>query len=167
MVSYKEQYSFDKRLAEARAVIQKYPDKLPVIVEPATGKTDIPLLDKKKFLVPNQLSIGQFMYVLRKRLVLPSDKALFLFVNNSLPTSSTYIAELYRQYADSDGFLYMTYCGESTFGKGTEGAIATEGTEGTTGVASVIASAIFEASTAVSSSISIITQPSSFTLSSK
>lgn len=116
MVSYKEQHSFDKRFAEARAVIQKYPDKLPVIVEPATEKTDVPPLDKRKFLVPSQLTIGQLIYIIRKRLVLPSDKALFLFVDNSLPTSSTYITELYRQYADSDGFLYMTYCGESTFG---------------------------------------------------
>lgn len=116
MVSYKEQHSFDKRFQEARSVIQKYPDKLPIIVEPASGKLNIPLLDKKKFLVPNQLTIAQFMYIIRKRMTLESEKALFLFVGNTLPTSSTCVAELYKTFADSDGFLYMTYCGESTFG---------------------------------------------------
>ena len=33
-----------------------------------------------------------------------------------LPTSSTTILEIYKSYSDEDGFIYMSYCGESTFG---------------------------------------------------
>ena len=30
-------------------------------------------------------TVGQFVYVIRKRINIPSDKAIFIFVNNTLP----------------------------------------------------------------------------------
>ena len=116
MGTYKKNHSFEERVQESHTILQKYPDKLPVIIERATGKTEVPPIDKKKFLLPTQLTISQLIFIIRKRLVLSSDKALFLFVNNSIPTATSYISEVYQQHADRDGFLYMTYCGESTFG---------------------------------------------------
>lgn len=41
----------DKRKAEAERIRQKYPDRIPVICEKAE-KSDIPTIDKKKYLVP-------------------------------------------------------------------------------------------------------------------
>ena len=38
-----------------------------VICEKA-DRTDIPLIDKKKYLVPSDLTVGQFVYVIRKRI---------------------------------------------------------------------------------------------------
>ena len=38
-----------------------------------------------RYLVPSDLSVGQFVYVIRKRIKLPPEKAVFLFVNNALP----------------------------------------------------------------------------------
>jgi GABA(A) receptor-associated protein len=76
----------------------------------------MPAIDKNKFLVPGDLTLGQFVFVIRKRMELPSDKALFVFVGNSLPTTGTLVREIYRTHCDDDGFLYMEYCGESTFG---------------------------------------------------
>jgi GABA(A) receptor-associated protein len=86
-----------------------------VIVERAS-RSDVPLIDKKKFLVPSDLTIGQFIYVVRKRLNLPPEKALFLFTGNTLPTTGTSMRELFVQYTSEDGFLYCTYSGESAFG---------------------------------------------------
>jgi GABA(A) receptor-associated protein len=80
------------------------------------GKDDIPALDRVKFLVPKDVSATQFTYIIRKRIELPPEKAIFIFVNNNLPTSSSYISELYETHKDEDGFLYMTYSGENTFG---------------------------------------------------
>lgn len=60
--------------------------------------------------------MGQLVYVVRRRLSLPAEKSLFLFVNNSLPTTSTLVSQLYAAHQDEDGFLYLTYSGESTFG---------------------------------------------------
>jgi GABA(A) receptor-associated protein len=55
-----------------------------VIVERA-DKTDIPDIDKKKYLVPADLTVGQFVYVIRKRIKLSPEKAIFIFVKNVLP----------------------------------------------------------------------------------
>lgn len=40
---------------------------------------------QKKYLVPADLTVGQFHYVIRKRIKLAPEKALFLFCSNSIP----------------------------------------------------------------------------------
>lgn len=54
----------DKRKAEAERIRQKYSDRIPVICE-KVEKSDIPTIDKKKYLVPADLTVGQFVYVIR------------------------------------------------------------------------------------------------------
>jgi len=91
-----------------------------VIVEKAE-KSDIPDLDKKKYLVPADLTVGQFVYVIRKRIKLSPEKAIFVFVNNVLPPTAALMSSIYDEHKDDDGFLYIAYSGENTFG-GVEGA---------------------------------------------
>ncbi len=50
-----------------------------------SGDTNIPDIDKKKYLVPADLTVGQFVYVIRKRIKLPAEKAIFIFIHNVLP----------------------------------------------------------------------------------
>jgi len=38
-----------------------------------------------RFLVPADLTVGQFVYVIRKRIKLSPEKAIFIFVKNVLP----------------------------------------------------------------------------------
>lgn len=38
-----------------------------------------------RYLVPADLTVGQFVYVVRKRIKLSAEKAIFVFVKNSLP----------------------------------------------------------------------------------
>jgi GABA(A) receptor-associated protein len=102
---------------EADRLRQKYPNKIPVFVEKAkNSSTSIPDLKKHKFLVPSHLSVGQFIWVIRKQIQLSSEKALFIFVNNTLPTSNTLISELYSAHKSSDGALRIKYTSENTFG---------------------------------------------------
>ncbi len=98
---------------------QLYPGRIPVIVK-KSPRSDVPDIDKNKFLVQPELTMGQFIYIVRRRLALPASKALFMFVGGALPTTSTLMSQLYAAYKAPDGFLYMTYTGESTFGQGTE-----------------------------------------------
>ena len=49
-------------------------------------------------------------------MLLPPEKALFLFIQNSLPPSSQLMRETYAAHEDKDGFLYCVYAGENTFG---------------------------------------------------
>jgi GABA(A) receptor-associated protein len=114
---YKERTRLAQRILEANKVREKFPGRIPIIVERAQKiASNIPNIDKNKFLVPGDLSFGQFIYVVRKRLQLDPDKALFMFVNNILVASSELMCEVYNKYRDIDGFLYVVYSGESTFG---------------------------------------------------
>lgn len=118
-----------------------------------------------RFLVPADLTVGQFVYVIRKRIKLSPEKAIFIFVRsaalkNVLPptgarlrrrvaagtapaavrrggapasrvrrrpltaaappppcaTAAALMSSVYQDYKDDDGFLYITYSGENTFG---------------------------------------------------
>ena len=112
-------FGAEKRKSEAERIRAKYPDRVPVICEKA-DRSDIPDIDKKKYLVPADLTVGQFHYVIRKRIKLAPEKALFLFCSNSIPPNAALMSTVYEEQKDEDGFLYIQYSGESTFGSQTE-----------------------------------------------
>ncbi|KAG7796854.1 hypothetical protein KL944_004955 [Ogataea haglerorum] len=101
---------------EASRIRGKFLDRIPVICE-KVEESDIPEIDKRKYLVPSDLTVGQFVYVIRKRIQLPSEKAIFIFVNDILPPTASLMSTIYEQYKDEDGFLYILYSGENTFGQ--------------------------------------------------
>ncbi len=93
----------------------KYPDRIPVICEKAS-RSSIPDIDKKKYLVPSDLTVGHFVYVIRKRIKLPPEQAIFIFINGNIPANGVMMSAMFDEHADPDGFLYVTYSGENTFG---------------------------------------------------
>ncbi len=105
----------DRRRSESDRIRAKYPDRVPVICERA-DRSDVPDIDKKKYLVPADLTVGQFIYVIRKRIKLPPEKAIFIFVDNVIPPTASLMSAVYEVQKDEDGFLYVTYSGENTFG---------------------------------------------------
>ncbi|KAI3732539.1 hypothetical protein L1987_63745 [Smallanthus sonchifolius] len=113
--AFKDTFSFEERCQESQDIIARYPDRLPVVVERYT-KTDLPEMEKKKYLVPRDMSMGQFIHILSSRLHLSPGKALFIFVQNTLPQTSSLIESVYESFKDEDGFLYMCYSSEKTFG---------------------------------------------------
>ncbi|OBA24959.1 light chain 3, partial [Hanseniaspora valbyensis NRRL Y-1626] len=113
-LAFKSQFPFEVRKKECERITKKYVDRIPVIVE---RQGSVPELDKRKYLVPQSLTIGQFVYIIRKRIELPPERAIFVFVNNGiLPNTSSLMSQLYLEYKDKDGFLYISYAGENTFG---------------------------------------------------
>ena len=115
MMDFKDETSLEKRKEESKRIRDKYPDRVPVICQ-KDPRSNIPNLDKKKYLVPQDLTIGQFVYVIRKRINLTPEKAIFLFINNQLPPTAALLSSTYDANKDEDGFLYITYSGENTFG---------------------------------------------------
>ena len=116
MNSFKYNYSFQNRLEESLRVLNKYPDRVPIICEKSHTQRELPDIDKNKYLVPFYLTVGQFIYVIRKRMRLRAEEAIFLFVSNMIPPSSSLIGHIYHQYKDTDGFLYVNYSKENVFG---------------------------------------------------
>ena len=98
---------------------EKYPDRVPVFVTRGKGDKNLKDINQNKFIVPEDVTIGQFMSIVRKRIELGPEMALFLFVNKgTLPAQSSTMASLYNQYKNEDGMLEIQYCGENTFGYG-------------------------------------------------
>ncbi|XP_049986139.1 gamma-aminobutyric acid receptor-associated protein-like 1 isoform X1 [Alexandromys fortis] len=92
---YKEDHPFEYRKKEGEKIRKKYPDRVPVIVEKAP-KARVPDLDKRKYLVPSDLTVGQFYFLIRKRIHLRPEDALFFFVNNTIPPTSATMGQLYE-----------------------------------------------------------------------
>ncbi|XP_012404210.1 gamma-aminobutyric acid receptor-associated protein isoform X1 [Sarcophilus harrisii] len=111
---YKEEHPFEKRRSEGEKIRKKYPDRVPVIVEKAP-KARIGDLDKKKYLVPSDLTVGQFYFLIRKRIHLRAEDALFFFVNNVIPPTSATMGQLYQEHHEEDFFLYIAYSDESVY----------------------------------------------------
>ena len=116
-MSFNSYYSFNDRLADSKKIMNKYSDRIPVICERFISLgNECPLIDKNKFLLPCDYTIGQFHYIIRKRMKISSEKAMFLFINNSIYHSSELISNIYENNKDTDGFLYIKYTSENTFG---------------------------------------------------
>ncbi|XP_053316867.1 microtubule-associated proteins 1A/1B light chain 3C [Spea bombifrons] len=114
---FKLRKSLATRKAEVIGIKAKFPTKVPVIVERYHREKYLPLLDKTKFLVPRDLSMTQFINIIRNRMNLSPTQAFYLLVNNkSLASLSLTISELYRDHKDEDGFLYVTYASQEMFG---------------------------------------------------
>lgn len=111
-----EKFSFERRSQQAYNILSKYPDRIPIIVERSMNDLETPLINKNKYLVPKSLTVGQFLFVIRRRLVLPPEKALFIFVNDIIPPTSQLLGIIYDEQKNKDDFLYITYSGENTFG---------------------------------------------------
>lgn len=107
--------TFQERINESTKIKSKYPDRVPVICEKNPG-SGLEILDKRKYLVPNDITATQFLFIIRKRLKLASEKGIFLFVNNMIAPSTHTMIDLYNEYKDDDGFLYMNYTEENVFG---------------------------------------------------
>ena len=113
---FKTKYSVEERQIEANRIRIKYPNRLPVIVTRG-DKCTLNKIDKHKYLVPSDITLGQFIYVIRKRIKLGSEEGLYLFINNSiLGTVSSLMADVYNNYKNIDNYLYISYHNENTFG---------------------------------------------------
>lgn len=105
----------DLRIKESNKILYKYPTRIPIIVE---KYKDCKLKDikKKKYLVPKNMEFKQFIYVIRKSIELESSQSLFITVNGKLVTGSKELGEIYEEDKNKDGFLYIVYTSENTFG---------------------------------------------------
>uniref|UniRef100_A0A2I2YNJ6 GABA type A receptor associated protein like 1 n=1 Tax=Gorilla gorilla gorilla TaxID=9595 RepID=A0A2I2YNJ6_GORGO len=91
---YKEVHPFEYRKKEGEKIRKKYPGRVPLIVEKAP-KARVPDLDKRKYLVPSDLTDGQFYFLIRKRIHLrPEDDS-----------------------HEEDDFLYVAYIKISMYGE--------------------------------------------------
>jgi GABA(A) receptor-associated protein len=115
---YKLEVSFQLRKKETSDIMKKYPDRIPIICE--KHKQHYSDNVKRKYLVPKDYTLGQFIHVVREKICLTKEQALFFSVGSEgcMPSCSSSIQQLYDIYGDKDGYLYMSYMTENVFGRG-------------------------------------------------
>lgn len=100
---------------EVELIREKYPNYIPILVRTKDKRVK---LSKFKYLVGGEITIGQFMFILRKKIPsLKPEEAIYLFIDNVIPVSSSSLNSIYDLKRDPDlEMLVVTICKENTFG---------------------------------------------------
>ena len=117
---FKKAFKLEDRKIEADEILNKYPNRIPVICE-CSPKSNLPALKKTKYLVPGDMTVANFQFLIRKNIDLDKYSALFLITYKGdrevTITGDKTMREIYYIYRDrEDKFLYIFYANELTWG---------------------------------------------------
>ena len=116
-ISYKTVNSFESRKKESSLVLTKYPDKIPAICEVDKSSSNSIKLHNNKWLIPKDLTIGQFLIKVREKIKIGAEHSIFLFdVKGALFSTSQLISAVYHENKDDDGFVYFIVSKQEVFG---------------------------------------------------
>ena len=114
---FKSENSLEKRKELSAKIKKQNSNRVPVIVERHISAKRLNDIPKRKFLVPEEITMGQFALELRKHIQLRPEETIFWMINNrSIPPSGELIGNIYEKNKDQDGFLYITYTEQNFFG---------------------------------------------------
>lgn len=107
--NFQIQYPLNLRKEEATKIRNKYPTKIPIIIE-KSEPSNTPILKKEKYLIEEDITVGGFIYCLREQMCLDSEFVLYLFINGVYPPKTKEkMRDIYTIYKEKDEFLYITY----------------------------------------------------------
>ena len=104
----------EKRIVkkEVELIKEKYPKYIPILIRSTKIK-----FTQHKYLVKEEVTVSQFMTIIKKKILLKAYEAIYLFINNTIPQGSSQLNSLYRLHKDSEtDMLIITVCKENTFG---------------------------------------------------
>ena len=113
--SFLASYSLEKRKSQVEAIRNTYPDRIPIVIDRAPN-TQIAEIKRHKFLVPSDITVSKFLYEILKHIEIDKSQSLFIFINNFIPPAGALVMDFYEKHKAEDGFLYVLYAGENTFG---------------------------------------------------
>ena len=113
---YKSDHSIEERKNESSRILSTYPNRLPIICEKAPN-SDIPSIQKTKYLVPSDMTVSQLLFLIRRNINLNEISALYLITNGISLSGSKTMGEVYNNLRDkTDNFLYVFCASEITMG---------------------------------------------------
>ncbi len=103
-------------------LLKKYPNRVPIVISSRSINLKENNTNNTNFIVPSNITIAEFLIILRKRIKIYNEEAIFMFVIDNItkkdimvPSSST-IDSLYSQYKDENLILNLYVEKESVFG---------------------------------------------------
>jgi len=117
-VKYINSLSFENRKKRSNSLLQKYPDKIPVILEKSAGDKYLPNIDKTKLLVADTMTVSSVIQLIKTNLKINETTSIYIMVQNKniMVSGTQSIISIYQEYKNADGFLYLEYCTENVFG---------------------------------------------------
>jgi GABA(A) receptor-associated protein len=112
---FQDRYSLPDRVKEAVRMRVKYPDRIAIVIQKDPLST-LATLSQIKYLVPSTSTVGDIMMVVRKKIHLKPHQSLFFYVHDKVLSCSILLNSVYELNRDEDGFLYIYYKEENTFG---------------------------------------------------
>ena len=117
------EFNFKKNTLEAKRKIQchqlliKNPNSIPVILE-KDPRSIIQEIKKSKFLVSKEVTVNQFILLIRGLIQISENEGIFFVVKGKYTISGDKTMEqIYNNYKDKDdGFLYIAYSSELIYG---------------------------------------------------
>lgn len=130
--SYTERVPLEQRITEAEELAKKHPNCVPIILEPPTSGSSMALQlgfeqqnFQRKLLLPGSFNFKQCCQMMNKHLLdskaIKLDQAkdvLYFYVNRDFSTVllNEQLSTIYRNHRHADGFLYVNFAKEATFG---------------------------------------------------
>jgi hypothetical protein len=112
-MDFRKRVPLEERKNQSLKILNKFTNSIPVYVDTSYMKLQ---LDKPKFVTPIEFTIGHLLNLIRNKLALDKNQALFMFINNKLMSVTTTLHSVYHSEKDEDGFLYVVCNVENTFG---------------------------------------------------
>lgn len=109
--------SVENRKQRTQSLLRRHPDKVPTMLYSRSADS-MRALKKWRFVVGREMTVGHFLYVVRRYNsgILDPAAALCLCANNTVLMPNKTLGEVYGEHIDEDGMLYLTYLEENAFG---------------------------------------------------
>ena len=130
--SYTESVPMEIRISEAEKLSKRYPNCIPIILEPPQkGSTMANQLQfdgtnfQRKLLMPAEITFREFCARVRKHMLDsntiqadPKRDAIYFYINRNFSTClmDETLQTIHQIHRHSDGFLYVNFAKEATFG---------------------------------------------------
>ena len=114
---FKSNNNLEERLRQFDAIKKEYPNRIPIILE-RLYNSSLNSNIKSKYILSNDLTMAEFMNIIREKLKISPETALFFLAKGKYNlTGNEILGEIYDKYKDNeDGFLYIFYSEEEIYG---------------------------------------------------
>lgn len=109
-------YSFKERCDHFEQIKLKYPDRIPIIIEKSEKCKELEALQHSSLLVHKNTPMVDIIRTIKNNLKLEPTKSIYIMVGNYAPMLGESVESIYNRHKAPDGFLYIVYLTQNTFG---------------------------------------------------